>query len=407
MTTHFCQRGGLLTGDKQDLPDEPAAYAFGFARAHVGCNHVRCSACGERVRSLAGVKGPDALRPHLKALAATEDWLTLPGFSPSDGTRLYACSCHAWAEDSSHWLDDPDNDDLFPVPLPAWRCAGHPTATLPMTIDGERIDGETDWLALVARVADGWAPPAARPLEAEQPISWLIKLYAWLLDTPTANALSRAIADVGATEREGAAGQAIAFFRRFPRAAGFEIVLRCAEASGIDTPWAYRHADRYHHASPRDALVARREQMDNTLDDLDERVLRCLADAEKEDDAPPAETQTTPGRGTPGDDTTSLDDFSMPTPLGDGRFWSAELESVNPGTDEAYWWVTLTSADGTSVAFFVMVYFFGPLHTDADRARVRAQISRVAATGATNTTYSSSMMWRMRRRAQGRFLPDP
>ena len=102
-----------------------------------------------------------------------------------------------------------------------------------------------------------------------------------------------------------------------------------------------------------------------------------------------------------------LPDFSSPSALGGGRSWTAAFESVDPRKDEAYWWVTLTEADGTIVEFFVRIYVFGPVQGDADRANLQEQIAKVAAKGSTNTKYIGSMMWRMHRREQGLSMPAP
>ena len=63
---------------------------------------------------------------------------------------------------------------------------------------------------------------------------------------------------------------------------------------------------------------------------------------------------------------------SKPSALGGGRSWTAAFESVNPRKDEAYWWVTLTESDGTTVEFFVRIYIFGPVQSDADGENLQA-----------------------------------
>lgn len=96
-----------------------------------------------------------------------------------------------------------------------------------------------------------------------------------------------------------------------------------------------------------------------------------------------------------------LPDFPSPNALGDGRFWSAEFESVDPREDNAYWWVTLTESDGTTVEFFSRLDVFGPVQGDAARADLQRRVAALAARGATNTTYLGSTMWQRRRRKLG------
>lgn len=276
MPSHFCQAGGRLVGADELISSEPSAYGHEAAGLYIGCSSLRCRECDGVVKQQAGLRDLENLRQHLTALAEQKDWASLPFFEASASTRIYACACHAWAEASSRFLDDREDDDPIPAPVPPWRCGGHPVAKLPITVDGESIDVDTDWNALVQRVADGWVPRIATATERDLRVTWLTKLYSWLLDTPSAAFLSRAVAEEGVTDREGAAGQAMLFFRRFPRADGFEMVLKLAEASGATTGLEYRYARRMGSAAPRDALIARLESAGEELDATDRDVVAVL-----------------------------------------------------------------------------------------------------------------------------------
>ncbi|MFE7132714.1 hypothetical protein ACFVIM_17835 [Streptomyces sp. NPDC057638] len=141
MTT-YCDPYPQLVGARFWLPTRP--FEFGWA-SPVGCNALRCTRCGEPVRS--------HTRPD------TED-------------RHYACGCH---QRHTAWIDRIGyaSDDLYPA-FTDWVCAGHPDVELPLVLDGVELDAATDWDALVAGAA---LRPPFDPPGVELNARWLTRLY--------------------------------------------------------------------------------------------------------------------------------------------------------------------------------------------------------------------------------------
>lgn len=223
MPDHFCSVGGWVVGADMFVPEDPSDYAGGAST--FGCNRLRCGACGEWVRQRAGVDCP-GLPGHLAALYDTDDWTTLPFVRRFRLGRLYVCRCTGWLETSMHATGDPSPDAMAGDPSLPWGCAGHPTATLPLVVDGHRIDATTDLDALVARVLGGWSPDTGPPPTSWSPHAWLNRLRRRLADLPAARSIGAAVARH--LDDPVLRGGAIAYFCGYPRDPGFDRLLALA-----------------------------------------------------------------------------------------------------------------------------------------------------------------------------------
>lgn len=273
---NFCSYGGTLVAGDHWLPTDPSDYSHWTARDGFGCNNLRCPRCGEAVRDEPDMRLSHKVElpgDHCRVLSTTSDWTGIPWVEQVPSIRLYACSCHAWAEATGTRIDPPDReygDPVFP-----WRCAGHPEATLPLELDGLTLEESTDWGALVAPVLLGETPPGASDVRRGMPVNWLCRLYSRLAGLPQADKVALAISR-GLTGSEGEIGEALAFYERWPTAAGFEAVVRLAEEEGPDREYPFRVFSSTYPRSPIDALGSRLQHAGVEPDELDRAAGRIL-----------------------------------------------------------------------------------------------------------------------------------
>ena len=84
-------------------------------------------------------------------------------------------------------------------------------------------------------------------------------------------------------------------------------------------------------------------------------------------------------------------DFADPTSLEGGASWTAEFESYDQRSDCAYYFVTVRTGDDVKELWARVDPPSGqPFHD---------QLHRVAAAGETNTEYTGSLMWELKRKA--------
>ncbi|WAL95777.1 hypothetical protein [Streptomyces sp. Je 1-369] len=185
--TKFCGPYPELVGARLWLPTQP--FEFGWA-SPVGCNALRCTSCGEPVRS--------------EVLADGE-------------RRRYACGCHRRDTVWSYRIGS-ESDDLHPA-FTDWVCGGHPDFELPATLDGVELNEATDWDALVAETA---LRPPFDPPGVELYARWLTRLHR-LLHAEQA-ALSRAVAGLLSAEDPLLVRAAYDFFTNERHAAGAEFL---------------------------------------------------------------------------------------------------------------------------------------------------------------------------------------
>jgi hypothetical protein len=218
-----CENTGLLVNAKQVLPADPhELYLPGGVRL-IGCNQLRCTACGSTVRQQAGVWVSQA--GSLPAALFAADWAAAPAISAQPVARLYACPCGWW----NQITDCTMLDESEPMrPTPPWACAGHPPILLPCEVDGVALEPGFAIEVLVRRVMVDREPAPA--VAAVPPCAWLAKLYQLLVASPNGHALAsplaRAVADLlpeaGDVELRA---QIIEFFRIVPGASGAEALV--------------------------------------------------------------------------------------------------------------------------------------------------------------------------------------
>ncbi|OLF17668.1 hypothetical protein [Actinophytocola xanthii] len=192
--TRKCRPQPQLVGADYWLPVE--AFEVGWAVA-VGCNNLRCPDCGEAVRS---------------------------DGQPGRTVRRYWCACQQHLETWTHWVGG-EPEDLYPEKL-RWYCAGHPNLTLPVVLDGVRLDAGTDWgaVAAAAVLEEPFHPPGIDLRQA-----WLVRLY-HLLSRERAAALSTAITELlYATDPRLVTG-ALDFFTTERKAPGAERIAAMVTA---------------------------------------------------------------------------------------------------------------------------------------------------------------------------------
>ena len=272
---NFCSHGGTLVSGDRWVATDSSEHSHWSTGDVVGCNNLRCRRCGEAVRNATDVRPAREGRPEAfwEILAATEDWTSLPWIEPAPTIRLYACSCYVWTEAIQRRTAPPDWEDGDPV-FP-WRCAGHPVATLPLEMDGLTLDEATDLGSVVAPVLAGRTPAGARKMSGGMPVAWLCRLYTRLAGLPQADQVALAISR-GLTGADGEIGEALAFYERFPRAAGFEAVLRLAEEGSPDRSYPFLVFGSPYDRSPVDALGSRLRHAGAEPDEEDRAAGRIL-----------------------------------------------------------------------------------------------------------------------------------
>ena len=272
-----CTNGGLLVDGRARLSTDPCEYYDERVRELVGCAQLRCTKCEASVRT-----GPlwlvpkQSLQREIATLYTTKDWSSLPFLHEDkvyDGPpRLYACRCRWWVatrvDSIENEHDSPSDPDL------PWRCAGHPSPALPITLDELKIDGGTDWAQLVDKILRGSAP---RRLQREssvgdEPAAWLVWLHVYLKGLALTSKLSAAIADRIADPDPWVVGRVLYFFTTFARADGVERLIARAEKDVHRVAVGYPIPEFHRAPTLWGALVARLEQRSGTPDALDARV---------------------------------------------------------------------------------------------------------------------------------------
>lgn len=212
-TEHLCHSGGTLVSADDWLPSDPRDYQAGGLVPFIGCNNLSCQKCKTTVQSALGFSG----LPSPATLAATADWTTLPEYS-GGSQRLYACGCTVRLIGAPTELELPAGAYDFEEQLP-WRCAGHPSLSVPGELDGLSIDGDWSGLApLVLKVRTQLHDYVDR-----LPGFQAHRLYA-MLGEPAREGLSHAVAAlVGDDELRP---RVVLYFAGRPMAAGFDEVAR-------------------------------------------------------------------------------------------------------------------------------------------------------------------------------------
>jgi len=245
----FCDERGLLVDGNTRLPTDPCEYYRRGVYALCGCSRMRCSNCGEWIRS----RPPD-----------------------ENGFRYFECRCSGWEAKTNGQIDN-DHDSPSDPNVP-WACGGHPAPELPVELGGLTIAAHADWRQVVGKILGGVCP---RPLELasglrEGPSLWLGWLYAYLAGLPSAEHLSLAIAERLNDDDPRVMGRVLFFFSRFPRASGVEKVVACAEAAIERVAVGYPIPEHFRPPTLWDVLIARLEERSKTSDPLDQRVTELV-----------------------------------------------------------------------------------------------------------------------------------
>lgn len=171
-----CDFDGTLVSADRWLPTAAFDHRFSPAAGPVpGCNHLRCAACGEEVRSIAGIAaGPGFVPRFAFGQGVTTD---LEGTEARARARLYFCRCLSHTELST-------TDLVVPPELagrgfePPWRCAGHPPLTPGTIVDGDRIDDSSILDVVERRLArpDAALPDGLTMADVGAPAFWLARL---------------------------------------------------------------------------------------------------------------------------------------------------------------------------------------------------------------------------------------
>jgi hypothetical protein len=224
VSDHVCRSGGALVGPEHIYPQELFDFGWPLADRPIGCNHLRCSACGEEVRS-GNRFGPGAKfgERWLEAYRSA-DWERLV----ADGVlerrniyRLYVCACNQHVETEHRFLDEEAEWQVIDPP-PPWRCAGHPRFVVPGTLDGIGIAADSDFAALARRA---WSH--ALPEQSFGDL-WLSRVYHLMAEDPAGEQLARAVLALTRSSDPALAVEALDFFRQNPTAPGGGELVRLA-----------------------------------------------------------------------------------------------------------------------------------------------------------------------------------
>jgi hypothetical protein len=153
----------------------------------LGCTALRCTLCGEKVRSIANKRVASGIATPRELFEATDVEAAVKLVDSK--MRIYYCRCAMHTESGQHPLDDLDGGVQVAT---QWGCSGHPIATLPHAFDGV-IVAETNLTALVAQALAGDIPPGAHAMDRKGAF-WIARLCARLEGTPHAHAVAIAVA---------------------------------------------------------------------------------------------------------------------------------------------------------------------------------------------------------------------
>jgi len=215
-TPNYCSGYGALVGASREVPARPEEFVWPSLEVPTfGCNHLVCSACGAALKNQGGfAHGVDHAADLPLQLYDASDWqpfVERRALVRDANIRMYVCRCQMHGAAGGTKLDDTYYDD-YTTPAPStWSCHGHPKIMLPVVLDGESIDVDTDWGALV-RGAFAGLRATARPLYLRyDPAHWVERLYFGLLHTPFAPAIIEAVR-VATGDPDPAVAKAAALF---------------------------------------------------------------------------------------------------------------------------------------------------------------------------------------------------
>lgn len=160
MAKNICAGRGYVGPSTKAIPSDPTVYSARGQRDIALCSRLRCSHCGEEVRSFDDVFFEGRVEELFAAYEA-QAVDQLPPMEPfSLPTRLYLCRCmylNAGSEKPLSLATELGHEDL-----PArWGCSGHVPVKLLMTYDGVPLAAKPDWLDVVQTTFREVPDPAA------------------------------------------------------------------------------------------------------------------------------------------------------------------------------------------------------------------------------------------------------
>lgn len=212
------------------LPEDEREYNWGLSTPFMGCNRLRCSGCGQFVKSKARVSLLENTPALCAEIYAREEWWSHPNIvsSPLSDCRLYLCRCSGLVVQSGDAVDPPANDLLREY---AWSCAGHPGLTLPTEFDGVALASPIDVASLAkARLSHVGSPTLARTDPTPRAV-FLARLYHLLPEQSGRDALSLAVAEELTSPGVEQRAAALRFFDLLPKAKGAKALLAVATAN--------------------------------------------------------------------------------------------------------------------------------------------------------------------------------
>lgn len=198
-----------LVGGDNWLPTEPFDFSSGLLVPVVGCNNIRCGACGQTV---ANARRTDSL------------------------ARRYWCRCQERDVSGAHLIGaDQGQVNEF---ITRWRCAGHAALALPSQLDGVSISATgldtatTEWaLAQPPFVAPGGAKPGF----------WIARLHQLLPDSLRTTIGTTVGALLSSNDPRVVSG-AIGFFWVLPHALG---AAELASVAAVRSAWLEATGDPF------------------------------------------------------------------------------------------------------------------------------------------------------------------
>jgi hypothetical protein len=117
LSSRRCAAGGYIVGPNHRVPEDERYFQTPGAAYVVGCNQLRCTLCGTRVRQQVGLAdGPDAPQ-HARAVYDEADLARSPYLVADPNARLYSCGCSIMVVTGGQAAE---------VPNHVCTCGGHP-----------------------------------------------------------------------------------------------------------------------------------------------------------------------------------------------------------------------------------------------------------------------------------------
>jgi hypothetical protein len=152
---NVCSNDGWVV-DSRELPSDPVEHDAPIL-PKLGCTHLHCALCFQKVRSVGGMIFQHLGRP-VDAQALYDELGDSKLLEPNQRYRVYVCHCAYHVEGGERPLDDKEGVQVGTQ----WNCGGHPVAELPHEFDGANVT--VDNLAeLVTKALANELPTNVRP----------------------------------------------------------------------------------------------------------------------------------------------------------------------------------------------------------------------------------------------------